>query len=497
MTGQRRLRAVTDRPGHRAVLYRRVSAVMGRSGEEFLSPDLQLAAMRDLAGRRGLSEVAVVDDIDVSGRTFHRDGIQRVLAMARRGEIDVVAFYDLARLGRNVRESLRVIEELRELGVAVMSANEQIDDSPEGQFQLTIWLGLAQLYSDQVGRRWREVHAHRAQRGLLHASKVPVGYRRSDRPGAVMEPDPAWAPRIVEVFERYAAGESKRSIRRDFQDRFGVRMAESQVRSVLANPVYVGRIRFRGQELPGAHVAIVGERLWRRVQRRREADRDIPARAHAVTWPLLRLLVCDGCDEPMQKHAARQPNGKLVVRALCRRQAHWTDCPGAGNAPMGEVETAVLEQLAAKVAAAGFMVTDSAEAAERRARRVSAKADAARLRRQISDTERAMGRLTADRARRVPGLSETAFTAAMREFEEAVAGLRRQLALAETSVESPAPRVARKAVEELLALWSDPHATAEDRRLLLLPLVRQVRLRQAAFWREPVSDRVEVLTTWE
>src|SRR5207248_2721737 len=150
-------------------------------------------AMRDLAARRGLREVMVVEDIDVSGRTFQRAGIQRILEMARSREVDVVALYDLSRLGRNTAESLRTIKELRELGVSVVSTVEQIDDTPEGQFQLGVFLGMAQLYSDQVGRRWQQVITHRAEQGRVHASRPAVGYRRVGRD---IEPDPTVAPLV-------------------------------------------------------------------------------------------------------------------------------------------------------------------------------------------------------------------------------------------------------------------------------------------------------------
>lgn len=118
----------------RQVSYIRVSALMGRGGEQFHSPDLQLQAIREMAGRTQAIEVAVVQDIDRTGRDFNREGIRQVMAMARNHEIDVVGFYDLSRFGRNLAESLGHIRELHDLGVSVASTVENFDDSPEGQF---------------------------------------------------------------------------------------------------------------------------------------------------------------------------------------------------------------------------------------------------------------------------------------------------------------------------------------------------------------------------
>lgn len=152
----------------------RVSALMGREGETFHSPDLQTAALRRHVGPLGLREVGVVSDLDRTGRTFSREGLDEIRRMVDAGQVDVVAVYDLSRLGRNVREALEFIKWLDDRGVSVVSTVEKIDDSPEGKFFLTQFLGMAQLYSDQIGRRWAEVIAARARQGHHH-SGVPRG----------------------------------------------------------------------------------------------------------------------------------------------------------------------------------------------------------------------------------------------------------------------------------------------------------------------------------
>lgn len=118
----RRPAAVPDHP-RRVVLYARVSALMDRGGDNFHSPTVQVGAMRRVT--TGMVEVAVIEDLDRSGRTFDREGIGRIRAMAERREIDALAVYDVSRLGRNVRESLNVLAELAGLGVTILSACEQ------------------------------------------------------------------------------------------------------------------------------------------------------------------------------------------------------------------------------------------------------------------------------------------------------------------------------------------------------------------------------------
>lgn len=481
MTGPRRLRAVPGQVGVRTVLYRRVSAVMGRAGEEFLSPDLQASAMRELIRRRGLLEVAVIDDIDVSGRTFEREGIQRVLAMARAGEVDVVALYDLSRLGRNTAESLRTIAELRDLGVSVISTVEQIDDTPEGQFQLSVFLGMAQLYSDQVARRWQQVITHRAEQGLFHGSVPPFGYRRA---GRMIELDPVLAPQVREVFRRYAAGERIWHIARDWNASTGRRTSYVVLKKMLRNPVYIGRVVVNGQEFPGRHEPLVSEALWRRVQRRLAEDRRTPSRRLAVANPLAGLALCDHCDRHLQRHHDK-PRGDAVLQ--CRGAREFRDCVGPGTPVLAAVEAAVLDWVDREVGRLNVDV--GAARAARSARHAAAVVDVRRLRREIAELDRALARVAVDRARRVTTEQEANDAAGLLRGEREVLSVR--LSAAEQVQGAPPSDAVVKLGRGLRARW--PRMTAEEKNRALRTIVAQVRIRRAAFYREPVADRVEVI----
>lgn len=478
MTPPRHLRPVPADGPRRAVLYRRVSALMGREGERFMSPDLQLGAMRDMARRRDLLEVRVIDDIDVSGRTFVRSGIQQVLEMARRREIDVVAFYDLARLGRNVRESLRVIEELRDLGVAVMSANEQIDDSPEGQFQLTIWLGLAQLYSDQIGRRWREVQAHRAGRGLAHGP-APLGYRRQD--GKLVADD--LGPAVAKAFRDYAAGQLVSRIARDFSVARGRRTDLVVVKRMLANPVYVGQVRLGANTFPGEHQPLVTQPLWQRVQRRLEQDGRTPSRLLGGDNPLAGLVLCAHCHRRMRMQAENRAAG--IVRLRCDGKDKLNDCTGPGAPLLVDVEAAIVAKLREEI---GAEQVDVGKVVERRARATRARTDSARLRRERDAIDAALSKLNREWA--ATGMSNDERDMTARDLRADREALSVAIDQAERVV-AAAPRRGQVPVSMgLLDRWD--RLTVEEKRRTLLATVRVATLRQATRWREPVVDRLDV-----
>lgn len=479
----RRLSAVPDSP-RRAGLYVRVSAVMGRGDETFRSPDLQLDAMRRYATSRGLAEVATWSDIDRSGRDFHREGVQAALAAASAGEIDVLVVYDLARLGRNTGESLRVIADLRSRGVALASTVEQIDDTPEGQFMLGQFLGMAQLYSDQISRRWREVARFRAEHGLTHGPP-PLGYRPGVK-GGPMVVDEGTAPLVVELFEKAAAGWSTYRLQDLAARRLGRSVARTRIPLILANPAYVGKVRLGGREYDGRHEPIVDEALFRRVQRVRARAARTPPRQLAAMYALTGLVVCDGCEELMNHHTVVDRDRVRRLRLECKTaRDRGRPCAGAGMPRAVLVEDWLLERVAERVR---LLELDDAERALVQAGRSRARVDAKRLRRELAATDEAIARLTVDRARRL--MSERAFLDAQAQLQAARDRLAVSLAEAESVLDVGSPAGVRRAGEALLAAW--PEMNAEERNRALRTVVRVVRLRRGSRWREPVADRLSV-----
>jgi site-specific DNA recombinase len=170
---RRHLAAVPEQP-RRVALYVRVSALMGRGGDDFHSPDVQTNAMRRLTA--GLQEVDVIEDIDQTGRTFSRDGIDKIRKLAEAHAIDAVAVYNVSRLGRNVLESLKFLTWLAERGVTILSATEHIDTgTPSGRWMLTNMLAIAEMRSDEISGEWARTIHHRAPASPT-ASRPPATY---------------------------------------------------------------------------------------------------------------------------------------------------------------------------------------------------------------------------------------------------------------------------------------------------------------------------------
>jgi site-specific DNA recombinase len=480
-------RDVAGKPrGNRVVLYVRVSAVMGRSGDEFHSPDVQLDAMRHAIRYAKMREVDVVQDLDESGRTFDRQGIDRIKKMAEAGALDAVAVYRVNRLGRNVLESLQFLTWLADRGVTILSASEHIDTStPAGRMMLTNMLAVAEMQSDEIGENWSAALARRAQKGYARRA---VGYRKES--GAkIMTPDPVMGPAVTRVFIDYADGVPIGKIADAWAQARGRPVFIANLKQMLRRPVYLGVVAMNGELFPGLHKPLVDESTWRKVQERLARDAKAPPRFLELTWALAGLASCPNGHVLQKMPFRRRVTDEVVPRLACSRgpsRGVTKTCVGVGFPNMAEVEAEVLNQVEEYIR---LLRTDpaAARAVEREQHLAAGAVEGVRQR--LDENRRALARLArawAEGSGEVDGLRE-----AQKELREEAELLRRQLLEIESQ---PAPRTAAEVsslAEKLLALW--PDMSPSERNQALRTVVKRVLVRKATRWREPVAGRVEVV----
>jgi len=96
----------------RASLYPRVS-----TNDQQTLPPMQSRAMREYAARRGWTFSA--QGREVGSVATKQEAREKLLAAARRREIDVVLVWRLDRWGRSVTDLLATLQELEHLGVGL------------------------------------------------------------------------------------------------------------------------------------------------------------------------------------------------------------------------------------------------------------------------------------------------------------------------------------------------------------------------------------------
>ncbi|MGI8767290.1 MAG: recombinase family protein, partial [Gemmatimonadaceae bacterium] len=269
----------------RAVIYLRVSTAK-QADKDGDAEGYSLPAQRDACYRKaealGAEVVEEYLDRGESAKTADRRAFQAMLARIRdQRDVDFVILDKIDRFARNRRDDANVLFELRSYGATLVSAKENIDETPAGQLLHAIMAGIAEFYSKNL--------ATEALKGMTQKAKVggtpgraPIGYlntrRRIDgREVRTVVVDPDRAALVQWAFAAYASGEWTIRTLTEALGAKGLRalphggkvpgpVQPSHVAHLLANRYYLGQVTFKGVGYRGRHQPLVPESLFDRVQ---------------------------------------------------------------------------------------------------------------------------------------------------------------------------------------------------------------------------------------
>lgn len=364
-----RLHPVPDTPP-RAVLYLRQST----HREESISLELQEAAGRDYAQKRGYVVTEVLSDPGLSGRTWARPAVQKALSLIEDRAADVIVVWKWSRLARNRRDWAVAVDTIEAAGGRLESSTEAVDTTTStGRLARGMLAEIAAFESDRIGDGWREVHARRIKAGLPANGKPRWGYVY-DTTAKVHRPDPATGPVLAQLYSRYVAGESVYSLVRWLNaaghktspgyGTSGGPWSDRSLRRVLDSGFAAGLITVAGERIEGAHEPLISGELWEAYQVARGARR--VTRSSERSQYLLSGMVRCSCGSPM---TGGQFSSGRVPKFRCKAGKEQGRHDG-GYVTMSLVEAEVLawlEELAAEVSDAAAQEVISAARTRRHA----------------------------------------------------------------------------------------------------------------------------------
>ena len=294
----------------KAVIYARYSSDSQR--EE--SIEGQIRECTEFAKRNDITILSTYIDRALSARTANRPDFQRMIHDSERNLFDVVLVYKFDRFSRDRYDSAHYKRILKKNGVRVMSVKENISDGPEGIILESMLEGYAEYYSAELSEKIHRGQKENALKGKNNGGGIPLGYQL-DKTTQTLVLDPVTAPLVVEIFERYAEGETVRSIVEDFNERGlttrkGKPFNINSFGSVLKNRKYIGEYSYQDVVIPGGVPAIVPEDLFYRVQQRTEKNKRAPAKAKAhEDYLLTTKLFCGKCERLMAGESGTSRTG--------------------------------------------------------------------------------------------------------------------------------------------------------------------------------------------
>jgi DNA invertase Pin-like site-specific DNA recombinase len=299
--------------------YVRVSVVGGRSGDTFMSPDLQRDSIEGWAKRAGATLDTIREELDVSGGARNRPGLEWLVAETEAGRLGGIVVAKIDRFTRNVAYGADVIERVVAAGGTVIGADDGTDArTRNGRLMVQMMMAIGEHQLEGYREGTRASQAKMIAQGKHVGPYAPAGYLRE---GGYLKPDPHWGPVMRDVFVRLASGHSVAETVAWLNDLGlttgrGGTITARWLSNTVRNRVYLGEVSHGEHTNIGTHEPLVDELTWKRVGRARRP------RSPSTGGVLLTGLVrCAGCGYVMGR--TRTPpyaDGKRRDLWFCARK---------------------------------------------------------------------------------------------------------------------------------------------------------------------------------
>jgi len=227
----------------RAIGYIRVSTE--EQAREGVSLEAQVDKIKKYADLHNLELIGVIRDEGKSGKDLNREGMQKVISLCQKREVDHLIVYKMDRLTRRLLDLLTLIEEVfKRNEVQFHSITEKIDTSTaQGKFFLSISGAFNQMQRDLTSERTKEALQYKISKGEF-VGTPPLGFEALEKE---LKKNNDELGVVEEVFKlRKGRGKNRLSLREiakrlnkeGFGSKRGAKFYHGTVSYILKNPVY-------------------------------------------------------------------------------------------------------------------------------------------------------------------------------------------------------------------------------------------------------------------
>ena len=300
-----------------AVIYARYSS----DSQTEQSIEGQLRVCRQYAEKNDLLVVENYIDRATTGTNDNRAAFQQMLKDSKRRQWSVVIVYKLDRFARNKYESVVNRKKLSDNGVELVSAMENIPDTPEGKLFLAVIEGFNEYFSEDLKQKVNRGLRESWLKGNATGGHPPFGYIIKDKKYVI---DDAEAEIVREIFMKYAQGYKAVAIAEDLKAKnirrkCGKLVDQKYVYIILHDKRYIGEVTHQGIEYCNIFPPIITKELWLQVNAINEANKISPSRKKEIyDYILSGKLICGKCKHRMCGTSGTSHTGAIHYYYVCR-----------------------------------------------------------------------------------------------------------------------------------------------------------------------------------
>ena len=271
--------------------------------------------------------------VDRATSAYHdsdkRPEFQRMIKDSSKLQWDGVVVYKLDRFARNRYVSATYKVQLKKYGVRVISATENISDSPEGVILESVLEGMAEFYSMELSQKIQRGMHESALKCNSTGGAIPLGYKIVNKKMVVDEPN---AEIVREAFSMYADGCSITEIVEKFNQKGyrtakGVPFNKNSFHAMFKNERYKGIYKYKDIRVENGIPAIIDADTFETVSRRMRSAARAPAHAKAkVEYLLTQKIFCGHCGSSMVGESGKGKNGTVYHYYTCANRKKHGSC---------------------------------------------------------------------------------------------------------------------------------------------------------------------------
>jgi site-specific DNA recombinase len=330
---------------------------------EFGSIEAQREAVEAyVQSQRGEGWVALPDryeDHGFSGGNTERPAFQRLVADIEAGKVDVVAAYKIDRISRSLTDFTGFMASLERHGVGFVSTTQSFDTRTSmGRLTLNILASFSQFEREVISERTRDKVLATRRRGQWTGGRPMLGYDVADKRLVVNKAEAETVRMILQLYLECGGLVAtvqeleRRGIRnKSWTNQAGTLVrgrpfTKNSLRTLLTNPVYVGKLRCGDEVVEGRHEAIVETALFREVAKALSGKRR-QSRGPGKWGALLSGLLRCRCGAAMS-HTTTKRGNRVHRYYVCTtaQKRGASACPGS-RAPAVEIEEVVAGRIRA------------------------------------------------------------------------------------------------------------------------------------------------------
>lgn len=267
----------------------------------------QKQTIETLAKKYNIQHIIFYSDKQ-SGRTDNRTGYQQVIERIQQRQCEVLCCYRLNRLHRNLKNALKLMKLCQKYHVHILSIHDGYFDMDKAfdRLKLNIFISLAELESDNIGEQVKNGLKEKAKQGKLITTHAPFGYHYQNGTFIINNDE---SPTVKAVFNYYLQGYGYKKIAQYLEtDDKCINRKPYQVRAIITNPNYCGRVINQYGQYDNMFPSIVSTSIYEQAQAIR-VNKQVKRTPSANL--LKQKIKCPYCSSTLTNMAIRKTNHSL------------------------------------------------------------------------------------------------------------------------------------------------------------------------------------------